>query len=147
MDELSFNDDEMRREQARKNYKKQGSHLDLRELNDVLYNAGFDFQVYEADSQHILVAGSFDITLYDQAYFKFQGIHYTNLKVDDLWRDAWHSDQILLFDREKRRLHEAFLGISFPQTAKMYQFVGPSLDDPNAGLIVADAFEYEFLVQ
>jgi hypothetical protein len=45
---------------AKKNYKKAGTHDDLRELNDVLYNAGFSF-IWFDEGEHILIDASFDL--------------------------------------------------------------------------------------
>jgi hypothetical protein len=129
---------------AKKNYKKAGTHEDLRELNDVLYNAGFSF-IWFDEGENILIDASFDLIYAVQLELLFINPFYTDLKLKDTWKDAWYNDQLVILQGEDRKRIESHYGQTFPENSIVFQFISLKRDAPNSGIIVAEKLEYKFL--
>jgi hypothetical protein len=129
---------------AKKNFKKAGTHDDLRELNDVLYNAGFSF-IWFDEGEHILIDASFDLIYAVQLELLFINPVYTDLKIKDSWKDAWYNDQLVILQGEERRRIESHCGQTFPDNTIVFQFVALKNDNPKSGIIVSEKLEYKFL--
>lgn len=137
--------DEERRDFAKQNFKKSGSHLSLRELNDVLYNAGFSFQVDEVKNDFLAIDASFDLTYYVQLNLYFHEVYFTDLEEDDHWSDAWYNDQLVLIEGENRERIKALMKDPMPEDALVLQFVSLRNRNPNSGIVVCKSFEYIFV--
>lgn len=137
--------DEERRDFVKQNFKKSGSHLTLSELNDVLYNAGFSFQVDVVKKDYLAIDASFDLTYYVQLNLYFHEVYYTDLRVDDQWADAWYDDQLVLLEGENRERVKELMKKNIPEDALVLQFVSLRNHNPNSGIVVCKSFEYIFL--
>lgn len=137
--------DEERRDFVKQNFKKSGSHLSLRELNDVLYNAGFSFQVDVVKNDYLAIDASFDLTSYVQLNLYFHEVYFTDLKEDDQWADAWYNDQLVLIEGENRVLVNELMKDPIPEDALVLQFVSLRNHNPNSGIVVCKSFEYIFV--
>jgi hypothetical protein len=72
----------------------------LKELNKRLYNAGYYFRVWAADSQARYVMGSFNPFFnYKNVDVYFEEVLWTNLEENASWSDAWYDDQLFLLTR------------------------------------------------
>lgn len=137
--------DEERRDWARQNFKKSGSHLTLRELNDVLYNAGFSFQVDMLKRECLAVDASFDLMYYVQLNLYFYDVYFTTLDEDSHWADAWYDDQLVLMEGEDKERLKKLMKEPMPEEALVLQFVGLKNHHPDLGIVVCNSFEYHFL--
>lgn len=135
---------EERRSFAKQHFKKTGSHLTLRELNDVLYNAGFSFLVDEFSKSCLSVEASFDLTYYVQLRLYFYDVYFTTLYEDAQWSDAWYDDQLVLLQGEDREYVKALMQEPLPEEALVLQFVELRNNNRDWGIVVAKSFEYRF---
>jgi hypothetical protein len=138
--------DEERRSLARQNFNKTGSHLTLRELNDVLYNAGFGFQVDMLTKDCLSVDASFDLMYYVQLNLYFYDVYFTTLDVDSHWADAWYDDQLVLLEGAERERVLKLMKEPMPEEVLVLQFVGLRNYNPDWGIVVCRSFKYSFFL-
>ena len=70
-------------------------------FNKRLYNAGCSFKVYTVESNCVYVQASFDFAYYVNVHIQFNNVVFTNLVENENWPDAWHDNQLFLFEEDE----------------------------------------------
>jgi hypothetical protein len=126
--------------------KKHGNEQVLFDFNQILYNAGFSFQVDSINpkQKEILILGSFDFSYYVQLHIQFFGVCFTTLSDDEYWNDAWYGDQLSILAKEDRARLLKKHDLSISDSLFVLKFHSHSVQTDYERIIIAERMSYNF---